>query len=152
MKGKWTTALTNRSKKSSTTHSKPWSVNCVALWKSKGVTLKPTPTCVRRNNPGSQGETHCSRYVGSRRSFAAGNESVACCCQMYFPVPNKSVHNQLRSFPPNAALTGRRALPARGTFSAESLAKSCQTSSNSRFQFLFGSCTGCGAVSHFEMS
>jgi hypothetical protein len=24
------------------------------LWKSKGATLKPTPTCVRRNNPGSQ--------------------------------------------------------------------------------------------------
>src|SRR4029453_15120955 len=28
--------------------------------------IKPTPTCVRRNNPGPQGETHCTREtVGS---------------------------------------------------------------------------------------
>src|SRR6266566_9916775 len=113
MKGKWTTGLTNRLKKSSTTHSKPWSASCVALWKSKGATLKPTRTCVRRNNPGSQGETRCSRYVGSKRSFAAVNESVACCCQTYFSRPQQTVHHQLRSFPP--VTPGRRALPARGT-------------------------------------
>src|SRR5882762_9763934 len=92
MKGKWTTARTNRAKKSSTTHLKPWSANCVALWKSKGATLKPTPTCVRRNNPRSQGETHCSRDVGSGRSSDDRDESVVCCCQTYF-FPSPTNHS-----------------------------------------------------------
>src|SRR5512132_1536673 len=112
MKDKWTTALTNRSKKSSTTHLKPWSVSCVALWKSKGVTLKPTPTCVRRNNPGSQGKTHCSRDVGSR--CCRERVSRLLLPDVFFSVSNKSIHHQLRSFPP--VTPGRRALPARGTF------------------------------------
>src|SRR6267143_1830435 len=108
MKGRWTTAHTNRSKKSSTTHLKPWSVSCVALWKSKGVTSKPTPTCVRRNNPGSQGKTHCSRDRWQQAQVCRRERvSRLLLPDVFFSVPQQISHHELRSFSP--VTPGRRA-------------------------------------------
>src|SRR5215208_2116365 len=84
MQDRWITALTNHSEKSSTTHLKPWSVSCVALWKSKGVKLKPTPICVRRNNPSSQ-QNSCSRDVGTGEGLPPRtSQSPAAGCRRIF--------------------------------------------------------------------
>ena len=116
------------SKKSSTTHLKPWSASCVALWKSKGVTSKPTPTCVRRNNFGSPGRNALFSRCWQQGQLAAENESVACCWQMYFFRPQQIS-------PPPASLSstynaGPTSFASARDFSAESLAKGCQTPAN----------------------
>jgi len=100
-------------KKSFMTHLKPWSASCVALWKGKDAKSKPTPTCVRRNNPGSQG-MHCPREVRSRRSLPRERVSRRAASRRIFSSQQISPP-QDRSFPP--VTPRRRALPAHGTLS-----------------------------------
>src|SRR6476646_10241313 len=99
MKGRWITVLTNHSRKLSMTPLKPWSASCVALWKSKDTTLKPTPTCVRRNNPSSQAETHCLSRRWQRAQFDDRDKSVTCCCQTYFLRPQLQQKSLAKELP-----------------------------------------------------
>jgi hypothetical protein len=99
-------------------------VSCVALWKSKGATSKPTPTCVRRNNSRSQGDTHCSRDFGSGRSSTLETSQWSAVARRIFFRPHKSLHHLLRSLPP--VTPGRRALPVRGTLQQKAWQKSCK--------------------------